>query len=330
MARTTEDGISKLVVPVLDMTMSWSSKFQDDRTLPRLHALGVRMVGLTIGSDRTNGPGVAISAIETVNELVTQDERFILARTGADLQRAIDHDLLALELNFQGIGPLGGRLESIPLFADLGVRHIGICWNSENAAGGSATDSFDNGLTAFGRSAIAEMECVGILADGAHAGFRTMMEAIEVSTKPFIVSHTNCFAVTKAKRSVTDEQIKACAATGGVLGMTGFGNDIGDMRASSDALFRHIDHIVQLVGPQHVALGLDFLAKPEVFWKMVEASPQTWPDMDGNPMKKCRFYSHEQLRELRNLMHLAGYSLDDVASIMGGNWLRVCQDVWHS
>ncbi|THF89299.1 MAG: hypothetical protein E8G75_06810, partial [Sulfitobacter sp. SK025] len=208
MTNMSGNCISKLDFPVLDMTMSWSAKFQDSLTLQRLHALGIRMIGLTIGSDRTNNPEIVTSAIGAINELVREDDRYILARTSADLQRAIDHDLLALELNFQGIGPLAGKLENIAHFADLGVRHIGICWNTENAAGGSATELFDNGLTLFGRSAVAEIERVGILVDGAHAGFRTMMQAIEVSTRPFIVSHTNCFAVTKARRSVTDEQIK--------------------------------------------------------------------------------------------------------------------------
>jgi len=323
-------NVRRLASPVLDMTMSWSAKFQDETTLASLHGLGVRMIGLTVGSDRTYGPESASSTIEAITASIANDPRFIIARSGADLQYAIDYDLLALELNFQGIGPLGGDLSNISRFAELGVRHIGICWNSENAAGGSATEPYDNGLTSFGRHAITEMERAGIIVDGAHAGVRTMMEAIEASTKPFIVSHTNCFAVTPARRSVNDDQIKACAASGGVLGMTGFGNDIGDRQASSAALFKHIDHVVQLVGPEHVGLGLDFLAKPEVFWEMVEASPQTWPDMEGNPMARCRFYSHDQLTQLEGLMLAAGYQTAHVRAIFGGNWQRICQAVWTS
>lgn len=325
-----EAGAGLSAIPVLDMTLSWSAKFQDEGALRRLKELGVRMVGLTVGSDRTAGPEGVMENMTLISDLLKDEQSFILARTGADLERAIDQNLLALELNFQGIGPLAGNIENIRTFAELGIRHVGICWNAENAAGGSAVDAVDKGLTTFGRQVIRALEASGILVDGAHAGFRTMMEAMDVATKPFIISHTNCFSVTKAKRNVTDEQIKACAATGGVIGMTGFGNDVGDKQASSEALFRHIDHVAQLVGPHHVGLGLDFVTKPEFFWGMVETSPQLWPDMTGRPMTACRFYSHDQLPQLENLMISAGYSEDDRVAILGGNWLRICREAWGS
>lgn len=323
-----DDAVIAAGPPILDMTLSWNVQLRDERTLARLHGLGVRMIGLTIASDRFYGPDTALAGLRAIEALVWANPRYIIARTGADLQRAIRDDLLALELNFQGVGPLGGDLDRIAFFAEQGIRHIGICWNAENDAGGSATEDFDHGLKPWGRLAIKEMERVGILVDGAHAGSRTMREAIEASSKPFIVSHTNCFAVTRARRNVTDDLIRACAATGGVLGMTGFGNDIGDPQAGSDALFRHIDHVAQLVGPRHVALGLDFLEKPDVFWDMVKASPKTWPDMNGNPMPHCRFYAHEQLDHLRQRMSAAGYASEDIVAIMGGNWARLCSEVW--
>ncbi len=318
-----------LEFPVLDMTLSWNSRLRSEQTLPRLHALGVRMVGLTVGSDRLRGPAAALVEIDAVAALVQGDGRYLLARTAQDIQRAIAEGRLALELNFQGIGPLGGDLGQIEAFAERGVRHIGLCWNWANEAGGSATEAHDDGLTRFGRDAIREMERAGILVDGAHAGPRTMREAIDASRRPFIVSHTNCFSVTRARRNVSDDLIRACAATGGVLGMTGFGNDIGDPRAGSEALFRHIDHVAQLAGVAHVALGLDFVEQAAVFWDMVRASPQTWPDMEGKPQPPCRFYAHEQLGELVPLMRGAGYTEEDIAGVLGGNWLRLFQEAWR-
>ena len=308
--------------------MSWSARLRNEETLPRLHGLGVRMVGLTVGSDRTPGPAAALAEIDAIDALVQGDGRYLLAGTAQDIQRAIAEGKLALELNFQGIGPLGGDLGQIAAFAERGLRHMGLCWNWANEAGGSATENHDDGLTRFGREAIREMERVGVLVDGAHAGQRTMMESIDASRRPFIVSHTNCFSVTRARCNVSDEQIRACAATGGVLGMTGFGNDIGDPMAGSEALFRHIDHVAQLVGVAHVALGLDFVAQPQVFWDMVQASPQTWPDMEGKPQPRCRFHAHEQLGELVPIMRRAGYTDEHMAAVMGGNWLRLFREVW--
>ena len=311
---------------VWDMTMSWTKLLRDESTLPRLHALGVNVIGLTVASDRHYGPDVALQNIREVGELIARDPRYCLVRIPADAKFARANNQLGIELNFQGVGPLGGNLARIGEFAELGVRHIGLAWNSPNDAGGSAAVAQDDGLTAFGRAAMAEMERVGILVDGAHAGYRTMMEAISCASKPFIVSHTNCAAVTEAHRNVRDDQIKACAQTGGVIGMTGFGNDIGDRDAKPEALFRHIDHIAQLVGVRHVGLGLDFLEKPDVFWDMVLASPQTWPGKDGRPMERCRFMPHEDLESLVSLMHAAGYGEEGIAAVMGENWLRVFPD----
>ena len=201
--------------------MSWTKLLRDESTLPRLHALGVNVIGLTVASDRHYGPDVALQNIREVGELIARDPRYCLVRIPADAKFARANNQLGIELNFQGVGPLGGNLARIGEFAELGVRHIGLAWNSPNDAGGSAAVAQDDGLTAFGRAAMAEMERVGILVDGAHAGYRTMMEAISCASKPFIVSHTNCAAVTEAHRNVRDDQIKACAQTGGVIGMTG-------------------------------------------------------------------------------------------------------------
>lgn len=312
----------------MDMTMSWGDQMQDLNFLCSLSDFNVRMIGLTIGSDRVYGADATISAIKKIKKTTENYDKLLLARNVDDLKKAIHSKSLALELNFQGVGPLGGKLENIQLFADLGVRHIGLCWNKANDAGGSATESTDLGLTEFGKNAIAEMERVGIVVDGAHAGYKTMMQAIDSSRRPFIISHTNCFSVTQARRNVRDDQIRACAATGGVIGMTGFGNDIGDPAAGMEALFTHLDHAVQLVGPKHVGLGLDYVTKPDVFWKMVEQTPSNWPDMHGNPTPHCLFFPHRRLEALTKRMVDAGYTQNHVQMILGGNWLRICSEGW--
>ncbi len=115
-------------------------------------------------------------------------------------------------------------------------------------------------LSRYGRSLIAEMHRVGMFVDVSHTGHRTAMDVFEAAEGPVIISHSNALAVRDAGdfRNVPDEQIKACAASGGVIGVIGFGPNVCEKgELSIKALLHHIDHIAELVGPQHVSLTHD-------------------------------------------------------------------------
>lgn len=311
-----------------DMTLAWSPDFRDSETLPRLRNLGFTVVGLTIGTDRDGRPGPVRDSIAEIESLVARDERFMIIRSGQDVLIAQQTGKLGLELNFQGTRMLGGDVGQLQIFHALGVRHIGLVWNEANEAGGSSTDDDDRGLTSYGRSLIREMERVGMVADGAHAGYRTTMDAIEYSERPFIISHTNCHALDSSYKNALDDQMIACAKTGGVVGISGFGNYLGDPHATTESFFRHIDYAVELIGPEHVGLGLDYVTKPGKFWEMVGRSPHIWPGPDEGSMRPCRFMSHEQINGLQAMMIGHGYREDDVIGILGRNWLRVCLSCW--
>jgi membrane dipeptidase len=301
---------------IWDMTLAWNPVFRDQVTLPRLHALGVAVVGLTIGTDRTDTPDVALQTIAEIEALIVRDDRFMLIRSTDDVKQTRATGKLGVELNFQGIRPLGGRIELVEELYRRGVRHASLIWNNDNEAGGSSATTSDPGLTSYGRALIAEMERVGMIVDGAHAGYRTTMQAMEVATRPFIISHTNCHALEPSYKNIRDDQIVACAATGGVMGVSGFGAYLGD-------------HIAQRVGADHVGLGLDYVTKPDVFWKMVKDNPSMWPSPDGGPMAPCRFADHAQISDLADLMSLHGYSDCSVRGVLGENWLRVATKCWQ-
>ncbi|OZI17094.1 dipeptidase [Bordetella genomosp. 7] len=314
---------------IWDMTLAWNPVFRDDTTLPKLHALGVSVVGLTVGTDRTNTPEVALAAIDEIEALVARDDRFVIIRSVDDVDHARKLGKLGIELNFQGTRPLGGQLELLHMLHARGLRHVGLIWNETNDAGGSSTPPSDPGLTEYGRCLIAGLERVGIIVDGAHAGHRTTLDAIDASTRPFIISHTNCDAVAPSHKNIKDELIIACAATDGVMGISGFGTYLGDPAASTQALFRHIDHIVQLVGPRHAGLGLDYVTKPDLFWQMVAKAPEMWPAADGKGIEPCRFAEHAQLSELSAMMSRHGYDEPAIRGILGENWRRVCAECWQ-
>ncbi len=317
---------------IWDMTLSWNRRFRDHTTLPRLRATGYGVVGLTIGGDSSAEAGrEAETGIAAVADwIAAAPDSYLLVRTAEDAKRAAREGMLGIELNFQGIGPLGGSVEMVGRFHELGVRHIGLVWNDANAAGSSATRGEDKGLTPFGKALIREMERVGIIVDGAHASYRTVMDAIAECAKPFIVSHGNVAALPSAApyKNLRDDQILACAATGGVIGISGLGTYLDDLRATPEAMFRQVDHVAQLVGAAHVGLGLDYVADTPTFWELVGEKPEVWPAPGGGSMATSAFFEPEWVHELRALLEGAGYSEADVAGILGGNWLRVAEACW--
>ncbi|MFE2973031.1 GAP family protein [Streptomyces sp. NPDC059340] len=151
-------------------------------------------------------------------------------------------------------------------------------YNNRNAAGGGCLDEVDEGLTDYGRALIREMNAVGMVAGGSHCGARTGLDMCEVSEQPVIYSHSCMRSVWDHPRNISDEQAKECAATGGVIGITGVGIFLGPNDATIDALVRHIDYAVDLVGPEHVGVSTDYPFDHEDFNAMLEQSPELFPD----------------------------------------------------
>src|SRR4029077_2961094 len=123
--------------------------------------------------------------------------------------------------------------------------------------GGGCHDQ-DHGLTDFGRAVVAEMNRIGMVVDCAHSGIKSGLEAMRLSTRPCIFSHANARALQDHERNITDEQIKAVAATGGVVGVNGLGLYLGNGPPRVEELVAHIDYVVKLVGAEHVGIGLDY------------------------------------------------------------------------
>ncbi len=149
------------------------------------------------------------------------------------------------------------------------------------------------------------------------------MEAMEICRGPFIFSHSNAYAVVPHYRNIRDDQIRACARSGGLIGINGVNEFLGDPGASSEAMFRHLDHISSLVGPQHVGIGLDYVQNLEAVWAWVQNDRQLWPDNGDAPPEYPAHGQPEQIRELVALMLARGYAASDVADILGNNFLRV-------
>ncbi|HSJ52527.1 MAG TPA: membrane dipeptidase [Anaerolineae bacterium] len=316
---------------VLDMTMPMLQGSDLTRfwaALDRMRQSGYSYVSLTIAADHT-GTWETFRNIALLRTLLAR-RRWIRFVNGAqDVRRAKAEGKLAVGMNFQGTVPIGRRLGLIRTFYRLGVRHMLMAYNTKNLVGFGCHDAADEGLTPFGRAVIGEMNRVGMLVDVAHTGYRTSMETIEASLAPVVVSHGNVQAVHQHPRCYRDDQIRAVAATGGVFGVTGFGLFLGSDGASVDQFVRHVDHIVQLVGPQHVGFGSDYVYDMPAFQTYAAAEAAKFPEDSGYHGTSLTQLEIEQTPSITGALLKMGYSEDDVTGFLGGNWMRVLDQVWR-
>ncbi|MFJ4567866.1 dipeptidase [Streptomyces caelestis] len=244
------------------------------------------------------------------------DDRLRPAVSVADVDSAGRAGDVAVAFDLEDSGPLEGRLDRVRDFYDLGVRTTLPSYNNRNAAGGGCLDESDEGLSAYGRALVREMNAVAMVVDGSHCGARTGLDLCEVSEQPVIYSHSCMRSLWDHPRN-TDEQARECAATGGVVGITGVGIFLGPNDATMDALVRHIDHAVDLVGPEHVGVSTDYPFDHEDFNAMLVQSPELFPDCYTR-WGPIDFMPPEEVLTVESALLARGYPEDAITAILGG------------
>ena len=313
---------------VWDNTLPWGPGYADGETLVRFQAAGVDVISLSVMGPEAMLEGTIRQIARVRAAIRAQPDRMVLCGTADDILAAKAAGKLGLVFNLQETDMLEGKLEMVQAYYDLGVRHMLLAYNVRNHVGDGCGERTDGGLSRWGLEVVAEMNRVGMLVDGTHTGYRTTMDAMAACTAPFIFSHCNAYAVHGHYRNIRDDQIRACASTGGVVGLNGLGEFLDDDAAPSTAIFRHLDHMVQLVGAEHVGLGMDYVRDTARFWGWVRDNAHMWPPGPSNRTGSA-FAQPEQIEELTDMMLRAGYGDAAVRGILGGNWLRVARQVWQ-
>jgi membrane dipeptidase len=278
---------------------------------PRARAGGLAATIQTAWPDPVYYPVAARRVLAMLDKLLDQVEASggdaRLAVTAADVHAAHAEGRLAVILNVEGAEALHGELAVLRVLYRLGVRVLQPVWNHRNEAADGVFSGGAGGLTNFGRDLVREMNRLGVALDLSHLNAAGIADVLELSEDPVLFTHGNCRALFDFPRNLSDDQIRALADHGGVFGISvvdGFmGQQQGDVTRTAD----HLDHAVQLVGPDHVAYGSDF---------------------DGTSRLPTGLESVDLLPNLTAELLSRGYDESSLAKILGGNYLRVFEAVF--
>jgi membrane dipeptidase len=189
-------------------------------------------------------------------------------------------------------------------FYNLGQRTSQLTYNGPNRIGYGCLERKDLGLTPFGRSVVTAMNSAGMAIDVSHAGERTTLDTFALSTRPVLITHSNCKSLSEHPRCKSDEVIRAMARNGGVMGITSIRAFVSrSQNVTVDDALNHFDHVVRLVGPEHVGIGSD-------------------TDLEGRKLD-VRGLSHvRRVYELTEGLVRRRYTDADIENILGGNFRR--------
>ena len=242
-------------------------------------------------------------------ELEAHEDKMMLFKQVSDVREAEKKGKVAAMLSIEGGEAVEADLGILRMLYKLGLRAMTLTWNERNQiADGAGEGRTKGGLTNFGVDLVKEMNRLGMVVDVSHLNDAGFFDVIETTTKPIIASHSNCRALCNHRRNLTDDMIKLLAKNGGVMGMN-FAPAFVDEKKENVTLERlldHVDHIVKLVGVEHVGLGSDFDG--------IESTPKGLEDVTRMP------YLTEGLVK-------RGYKEDDIIKILGENFLRVFKTV---
>lgn len=293
--------------------------------LERHKAAGVDVVTLNVGFDAAPNENAVRLLADFRHWIHAHPENYLLVERAEDIERARREGRLAVCFNIEGGNCLYGQVSMVSLYYELGVRWMLFAYNRNNTLAGGCQDN-DTGLTDFGRQVMDEMERIGMVVCCSHIGARSATEILERAHNPVIFSHSNPRAVWDHARNIDDGTIRACAKTGGVIGINGIGPFLGKNDIRVDTMVRHIDYVANLVGSKHVGIGLDYAFNDTEVQEFVRAHPETYPP-DQYP-HGIGMIPPERIPEVGDRLLQLGYREEDLRNILGGNHLRIARQIW--
>lgn len=270
-----------------------------------------RYPGLGEETPRITPTQYADLIFDKIESIVQKNSRYLsIARTPADLYNDKRNGRKSIMLGIENGLAIERELANLKHFAQRGVVYITLCHNGDNDICDSARGcNTHDGVSSFGEKVIREMNDLGIMVDLSHGGEKSFYDALDISRVPIVCSHSNCKALCDVPRNLTDDQLRALAAKGGVAHTTLYGGFLRkDGEASVLDAVDHLEHAIRIMGIDHVGIGTDF---------------------DGDGGVRGMADSSELINFTIRLLRRK-YSERDIEKIWGGNWLRVMAQVQNN
>jgi membrane dipeptidase len=277
---------------------------------------------------------------QTINNIAWWHEAFskhadmiMPVKTVGHIQKAKLSGKTGIIFGLQNTSAIEDDLSLLSIFHELGVRVIQLTYMEANLVGQGCLERIDSGLTNFGIEMVEEMNRLGILIDLSHVGYRTTMDAIEVSKRPVVFTHANPKSLCDHPRNKPDDAIRALVRKGGVIGATVFPAFLPAGNKSTIMEFLDVvGYLVKMVGIDHVAIGTDFTeAQPKKFfdWILTGKSKKGPALKLDHPLKNPEgIQAAADFPNLTEALLTRGYAEPDVKKILGENLMRVFRDVW--
>ena len=279
--------------------------------------------------------------ISTKQDIVNANPDYlVLVRSAADILRAKREKKFGMLIGTQDTSMVGSELDRLAQMKKDGVMTVQLTYNNRNLSGDGALEPANAGLSKLGKATIERIEAERLLLDLSHGGARTMAEAAAQAKRPLVISHTGARALTDHPRNTSDETIKAVADKGGVVGVYFMPFLTLDSHPKGEDLLRHIDHIANVAGEDHVGIGTDNGPLPTILDEATKEKLRKW-QLDrikagiAAPGEAVGVYpmvedynSVDRYRRVAADLQKRGWSEARLEKLMGGNFLRVYRDAW--
>ena len=294
------------------------------------HDNGVNYVSINVGFDVMDWQQTLATLAAYRHWMLAQKDSFILVGSIDDIEQAVKQNKLAVSFDIEGMNALNDDINMLGIYHALGVRQMLFAYNLNNSAAAGCHD-VDKGLSFFGTEIVREMNRLGIIVDCSHAAYTTTMDIIAESGKPVVFSHSNPSAICDHQRNIQDEQIKACAKKGGVIGINGMGIFLGDNLSDNETLIKHIVYLSEMVGAEHVGIGFDYSPPTGLDLSAILSSrPDYWPAGQCYDTPHIAHASPFQLQDLSAELQQLGFHDAEIQGILGANFHRVASQTWVS
>ena len=320
--------------------LGWTADSQFHEYMDRANKAGITAFSITVASTDFTWDDFLFQVTKHLKVMAQKPDRYTLCRTTRDIRECHEFGRIGIMFNAQSAEFIHYDLDNLLLARELGLKVVNLTYNNQSSYGDGAYVKKGRGLTQRGVDIVDYLHANRIIVDGSHGGIQQGIDTSKRTLekwpgKPMVYSHSSLMGLFEHPRNLTDEQIKLCAETGGVVNLCLFNIYMGvkpGVQPSAADIAKHVDYVTQLVGVDHVGLATDDSYVLEPMEDYANKNPQIVNDPHLMKFTKNKGTYGAELAKttpalVDELMKL-GYSEDDCRKVLGGNMLRVYQSVW--